>query len=329
MHKPIFDAHLDLAWNGLTDRDITQPAAQQPARTNETATVGLPDLRQGQVTHVCATIFCLPHSDEHAGYTNPDEAHAQAIAQLDFYDALRAKGELSYAHDDVGDAGKLPRVMLLMEGAECVRSPEDVAMFYARGVRIVGLAWQRTRYAGGTATPGPLTDQGRELVRVLDQLQIIHDASHLSEQSFWDLMRVAEGRVIASHSNCRDIVGHDPYGRHLTDDMIRVIVQRGGVVGINFFDRFLLPHAQYNKRRVTLKDVIAHVRHVCDLAGSVNHVGIGTDMDGGLGRDQIPEEIKTSADMPHLRDALAAAAFSTDDIDKILFANWMRVLRLA
>jgi len=132
--------------------------------------------------------------------------------------------------------------------------------------------------------------------------------------------------VIASHSNCRTIVGQDIRQRHLTDEMISAIAERGGVIGINFFDRFLLPHEQYGRRRATLGDVVAHIRRICDLTQSTNFVGIGTDMDGGLGREQIPQDITTAADLPRVRDTLARAGFSTPDIDKIMFANWRRVL---
>jgi membrane dipeptidase len=134
-------------------------------------------------------------------------------------------------------------------------------------------------------------------------------------------MDLASGPVIASHSNCRAIV---PGDRHLSDDMIRAIAQRGGVIGINFYDKFLLPPGEHGMRRATLNDVVRHVKHICDLTGSANHVGIGTDMDGGLGREQIPVEVETIADLPAVGDALAGAEFPSDDIDAVLALNWLR-----
>jgi membrane dipeptidase len=127
--------------------------------------------------------------------------------------------------------------------------------------------------------------------------------------------------VIASHSNCRAIVGDGD--RHLTDAMIREIARRGGVIGINFFDRFLLPRSEHGKRRATLADVVNHVRHICDLTGSAKHVGIGTDMDGGLGREQIPVEIRTSADLPRMAEALSAAGFDDSDTMAVMGKNWL------
>jgi len=325
MSTRIFDAHLDLAMNALLGRDITKPAREQPADRGQIATVGLPDLRAGGVTHVCGTIFCAPDSPTFPGYHNPEEAHAEALKQINYYHDLAAREQIAlpadYSLAHTNDPSR-PSVVTLLEGAECIRTPDDVAPFHDRGVRVVGLSWQKTRYAGGTGTPGPITDLGRDLVRVLDQHKLIHDASHLAEESFWNLLDITQGPIIASHSNCRAIVGVDPFERHLSDEMIRAIIHRGGIIGINFFDKFLLPAAEYQKRRATLGDVVAHIRHVCDLAGNADHIGIGTDMDGGLGREEIPQEIETSADLPQLRAALLAASFSEGDVQKILFLNW-------
>jgi membrane dipeptidase len=325
----IIDAHLDLAYNVGRGRDVRMPAREQPIAENEIATVGFPDLRTGDVRLICATIFCNPKTPKHAGYTSPQEAYDQAFVQLDRYDAWFAEGELKRWAGEV-EALHTPRAKIhatiLLEGAEAIRTIEDAQWFYDRGVRIVGLSWQRTRYAGGTATPGPLTAEGKVLVKELDRLGIIHDASHLAEQSFWDLMQATGARVIASHSNCRAIVGSDPNERHLSDDMIRAIVGRDGVIGINFFDKFMLPAAEYGKRRATLADVSAHMKRICDLAGSAKHVAIGTDMDGGLGREQIPVEIETAADMPRIAEKLSADGFSDEDVKSICHGNWLRVL---
>ena len=181
--------------------------------------------------------------------------------------------------------------------------------------------WKRTRAAGGTGEPGGLTDEGRALVKEFDRLGIIHDTSHLAEQAFWDLLNLTPKPVIASHSNCRAIV---PTDRQLSDEMIKAIAARGGVIGINFYDKFLIPPAAAGKRRATLGDVVAHIRHICDLTGSHDHVAIGTDMDGGLGREQIPQEITSSADLPQLAAALTTAGFDAAAVRKIMGENWMR-----
>jgi membrane dipeptidase len=336
----IIDAHLDLAFNALRGRDVLKPAAQQKPDPDDIPTCGLPDLHAGSVKVICATIFAEPNSPKFKGYTNAEEAHTAGWAQLQWYldrekegyfKIVRSKKDLANvfakptappweptAERRALDSAPLPAIILL-EGADPLRSPQDVAPWFAAGMRLVGLAWRQTRLAGGTGNPGPLTTEGVALVKELDRFGIIHDTSHLAEESFWQLLHLTRGPVIASHSNCRSIV---PTDRQLSDDMIRALLQRNGVIGINFYDRFLLPPGE--TRRATLADVVTHMKHICDLAGNTRQVAIGTDMDGGLGRDQIPVEITTSADLPKLADALTAAGFTDTDITNIMYDNWRR-----
>ena len=132
-----------------------------------------------------------------------------------------------------------------MEGADALRNEADVKHFFDAGMRIVGLAWKKTRAAGGTGQPGPLSDEGRDLVKILDRYKIIHDTSHLAEEAFWQLMDLATGPIIASHSNARALV---PTDRQLSDDMIKALVKRGGVIGINFYDKFVMLPSDYGTR---------------------------------------------------------------------------------
>jgi membrane dipeptidase len=343
----IVDAHLDLAYNALRGREVLRPAREQTADADGIPSVGLPDLRAGGVGLICATIFCAPDSPKERGYGNPDEAHAMAMDQLRWYERQASAGDMAFVRTggQLADRGTgAPPVanskhgrgaarlsspksratidsLLLLEGADPIRTPDDVQLFFDRGVRIVGLAWKRTRYAGGTGAPGPLTPEGVKLVPELDRAGIIHDASHLAEDSFWQLLELTGGKVMASHSNCRAII---PTDRQLADAMIKAIASRQGIIGINFYDRFLVPAPEYGKRRATLDDVTRHTKHMCDLIGDADHVGIGTDMDGGLGREQIPEEIETSADLPRLADALSSAGFSDDAVRGIMGENWLR-----
>src|SRR5205814_2888835 len=187
-----------------------------------------------------------------------------------------------------------------------LRNEKDVEWFWEAGVRLVGLAWKRTRHAGGTGAPGPLTAEGRQMVKMLDRKRIIHDASHLAEESFWDLLKMSDGPVMASHSNCRAFV---PTDRQLSDEMIRALVKRGAVIGMNFYDKFLVPPEEFRKRKANLNDLLRHVRRGCDLAGDAEHVGIGTDMDGGFGREEIPEEIRDSGDLPKIAQFVGANGF--------------------
>jgi membrane dipeptidase len=324
----IADAHLDLAYNATRGRDVLKPATQQPAIDGETATVGMPDLHAGGVGLVCATVFVEPGSAQNHGYRTPDDARAAGLRQMHWYLEWERQGVFRFIRTSTDVRGieahrpgaALPAILLL-EGADPIRTPADAEEWVRAGVRIVGLAWRQTRYAGGTGAPGPLTPAGVTLVAELDRLGVIHDASHLAEEAFWQLLDRSKGPVIASHSNCRAIV---PTDRQLSDDMARAIFARDGVVGINFYDRFLLSPAEYKTRRATLADVVTHVRRLCDLAGDTRHVGLGTDMDGGLGREQIPEEIRTAADLPRVAEALSTAGFDDAAVAGIMGLNWVR-----
>jgi membrane dipeptidase len=326
----IVDAHLDLAYNALRGRDVTRRAADQTTADNDgTPSVGLPDLRDGRVDLICATIFCEPVKSGPGGYKTPDDARSIALQQLAWYRRQVDAGllELVTQPSQLPHPGARPatqQAIILMEGADPLRTPDDVPEWFDAGLRAVGLAWKSTRMAGGTGEPGPLTPLGRDTVKALDAVGVIHDASHLAEESFWQLLELSPGPVMASHSNCRAIV---PTDRQLSDDMIKAIAQRGGVIGINFFDKFLLPPNQHKTRRATFDDLLAHVKHITDLTGTADHVGIGTDMDGGFGVEHIPEEIRTSADLPKLATALAAAGYSADDVANVMGNNWVRFFR--
>jgi membrane dipeptidase len=330
----VVDAHLDLAYNALRGRNVLLPATEQAADPEGIPTVGLPDLRGGSVGFVCATIFAEPALRGDTGYRTPDEAQVAGWNQLSWYLEQFKRGEIDLvtSPDEVptgpcGDGsphGRAVPAVLLLEGADPLREPSDLGMWFDAGLRIIGMAWKQTRYAGGTGAPGPLTDLGRRLAREMDRLGVIHDVSHLAEASFWELMDLATGPVIASHSNCRAFV---PTDRQLSDDMIRALAARGAVIGINYFDKFLVPVEELKSRRATLADVVRHIDHICQLAGSAAHVGIGTDMDGGLGRDNIPVEMHTSADLPKLAESLSTAGYSDADVAGIMGRNFAGFFR--
>lgn len=234
-----------------------------------------------------------------------------------------------------GRDSRLPIAMiLLIEGADAftLASESDDASahgWFAAGARMVGLAWGRTRFAGGTGSPGPLTADGARIVRELDSAGFIHDASHLSEESLDDLLAAASRPICASHSNCRTLVEEDPNRRHLDDRHIRAITSRGGIIGVVLYDKFLIPPSERKHRRATLADVVRHVDHICQLAGSAQWVGIGSDLDGGFGREHTPLEIETAADLPRLADALSDAGHADEDVLRIMGENWRRFFTAA
>ncbi len=345
MLKPlIVDAHEDIAWNKLAlGRDILESVAEKrtregsnPAHGEGSAMVGLPDLLAGNVRIVFSTIYVAQARPDRTGwgktYTSPQEAHDQAREQLEYYASLtkdprvtivRTKADLERAIQNENQVG----LVILMEGADPIVTPSETAEWFDAGIRIVGPAWSQTRYSGGTRAPGGLTALGKELMPQMAQVGMILDVSHMAEQSFFDAMELFSGNVIASHSNCRAYVNTD---RQLSDEMIRALTARDGVIGCVMYDNFLVPGWDKTalKESVTFKDAVRHIKRVCDIAGDAEHAGIGSDFDGGFGMESTPKELDTVADLQRLADALSTD-FRDEDIVGILGGNWIRLLRRA
>lgn len=348
---PIVDAHEDIAWNVLgAGRDVRRSALE--TRRLEQGTdipqqlglcmLGLPEWLAGGVAIVCGTIFAFPTrpgTTNLQAYSTADKAHAFGQTQLDFYHRLADEEEqvtlvgtraaldvvLSTWESENPQVGIVP----LMEGADPMREPAEAEMWFERGVRLVALTWAAgSRYAGGNNAPGPLTDAGRELLTVLADLGMILDVSHMADESFFEAVDRFEGRTVASHSNPRARV---PGPRHLSDEMIRRLAERDGVIGIMPINNFLRPGwtTRDGKAAVTIADAAAAIDHVCQVVGDAAHVGLGSDFDGGFGAERAPAEIDTVADLRRIGPALGEMGYGDEDIAAILSDNWLRLLRAA
>lgn len=342
------DAHEDIAYNALHhDRDVRRSVrrtrelemVQSSAKCcvvtgmDETAMIGLPEHKQGGVGLVFSTIFVEP--------SDPEAMTADGWAQMEYYRELAAEPargvRLITRRDDVSalvrdwHAAPTPKdrpvgFVLLMEGADPIREPADLETWWRAGLRIVGPTWRGSRYAGGTHAPGPLTDLGRALLDEMQRLGAILDLSHMADESFWQAVERFEGPTIASHSNCRTYI---PGDRHLTDDMIRAIAARDGVIGTVLANNFLSAGWKHEDAPVTLDVVVRHIDHICQLTGTARHCGIGSDFDGGFGVESTPDELDTVADLPRIADALTRSGYSKDDVAGILGANWLRLVERA
>lgn len=348
----IVDSHLDLAYNHLEfGRDLRLPLADLrqmeeggpvPLR-NGTATVTLPELRRGRIGLVFGTLYVSPfnknRADDKVIYHNKRQAHNQAMRQLDYYHRLA--DNVPYVRlvtdnkslDEViasqSSEEPLLGIVPLMEGADPIREPQEVEMWYGHGLRLVGLAWGNTRYAGGnwTGSGVGLSKEGHRLLDVMAGLGMILDHTHLSERSSLEALDRFEGMSVATHSNARNMVP-DVKERHLGDTQIHRIAERGGVIGIVLANGFLKPGGRTLKKPdVTVADVAAHVDYICQLVGSAAHVGIGSDFDGGFGRENIPAEIDSAADLSLIADALKARGYSDTDVAGVMGGNWVKLLR--
>jgi len=350
----IFDAHLDLAMNAIEwNRDLTRPIDEirerECDRTDKPdrgrGTVSLPEMRRGGVGLCVATQIArfVARGGALEGWHSPEQAWAMTQAQLAWYRAMEERAELVQIRDHDGLDAQLHRVteqgtnapvgyILSLEGADSIVTLAHVERAYAQGLRAIGPAhYGPGVYAQGTDASGGIGAPGRELLREMDRLGIILDATHLCDDSFRDALDVFRGPVWASHSNCRALV---PHNRQFSDDQIRELVQRGAVIGAAFDAWMLAPDwvrgvTTPESAGVTLETVIDHIDHVCQIAGNARHSGIGTDLDGAFGREQCPADVLTIADLSHLPARLAARGYSEDDVELIAHGNFVRFLREA
>jgi membrane dipeptidase len=347
----IIDGHEDIAWNALVlGRDVRLSASEVrrlergsdvPAREG-VRMLGLPEWLAGGVGVIFGTIFAEParraHPKPHT-YTTAEEAHTMARAQIDYYHRLAdeceqvvligTRADLEGVLSSQGTEKPLVGIAPLMEGADPIREPAEAEMWFERGLRLVGLSWLAgSAYAGGDASPGPLTDEGRALLEVMAELGMILDVSHLAEEAFVEAVDRFEGWVVASHANPRARV---PGRRQLSDDMIRRLAERDGVIGIVLYNAFLRPGWSQGdpKGAVTVADVAAAVDHVCQVAGDVDHVGLGSDFDGGFGAESAPLEMDTVADLERVVPALGEMGYGAQEIAAVMGGNWLRLLREA
>ena len=348
----IVDAHLDLSMNALEwNRDLRSSIHEINARENGLndkpdrglATVSLEELRKGNIGLVVATQIAryVDRNSTLPGWNSPEQAWAQTQGQLAYYKALERSGDLRpirnlpelYAHlakwpNDQKTIGYI----LSLEGADSIVSLEYLEIAHEAGLRALGPAhYGPGRYAQGTNATGGMGPKGRELLQKMQELNIILDATHLCDNSFEEAMEHFSGPVWASHHNCRARVDHN---RQFTDAQFKELIRRGAVIGMPMDAWMMVPNWERGKSTpksmgVTLNTMIDHLTHICELAGNTNHVGMGTDLDGGFGKEQCPYDLETIADLQKIPDLLSARGFSEDDIKKICHQNWLNFLERA
>jgi len=371
-----FDAHLDLACLAVCGRDMTRPpeAAARPSWGPAAAT--LPSLSEGGVAFALGTVFIeqVPGDTGVDGLTpeqyregNIEEAVRRGRAQLEVYETWRdmglvkielpaclkvdphigaVRGGMGVSEVVVAPLGKRAaklasdgalRIGVLIEGADSVRSPEDLGWWKSRGAVAMGLAWAKSsRYAQGNmglpihglgAGVG-VSDIGRAMVKACDALGIVHDLSHLSDRACDELLALTDAPVVASHSNCRELLGGETEGknqRHLRDATIFEIGRRGGVVGLNLYGKFLRQHPPHEgEGRPTIDHALDHVERVCAVIGHRRAVGLGSDMDGGFGALAMCEGVERPAHLAKLALGLGARGWSEEEIDGFTHLNWLR-----
>ncbi len=356
----IVDSHEDLAWNMLGfGRDYTRSAHDTRAlevgspavKHNGDTMLGYPEYQRGRVAVVFASLFASPARQlegnwEQVFYPDGDTRAAQRIyrQQLDVYhrlvDAHPDQFRLVSSRVELGlllEHWRSPAeshpvgLLLLMEGGDAIREPAELAEWWDPGLRLIGPAWAGTRYCGGTKEPGPLTEDGRTLLKAMADFPFMLDLSHMDEPAALEALDIYEGPVVATHGACLALMPGHPTNRLFSDRVLRGLIERDGVIGLAPYNAFLksgwLRASGSLREEVSLDRFVDHIDHVCQLAGNVRHAGIGSDFDGGFGLQSVPQELDTIADLQKIAGFLQPRGYSDSDLEAILGGNWLRTLQ--
>ena len=347
----IFDAHLDLSMNAMEwNRDLRKPLHQinslekgltdKPGREN--ATISFEEMRKGKVGLCMATQIARYVAPDNPlpGWNSQAQAWAQTQAQLAWYHAMVEAGEMrqikdlkdlqKHVDDWEKEESNTPLGFILsLEGADSIISMEHLERAWEYGLRAIGPAhYGPGVYAKGTDANGGNTPRGKNLLKKMESLGMILDATHLCDESFWDAMDMFHGAVWASHSNSRTLV---PHHRQFSDEQYKELLKRGSVIGIAFDTWMLIPdwikgESTPEGTGVSLTDVVDHILYVCELAGNTDQVALGTDLDGGFGKEQSPHDMESIADLPIVGELLMERGLTQAEVQKILSGNWIQFL---
>ena len=352
----IVDAHLDLSMNAMEwNRDLRKTVSQindiekgltdKPGRGK--ATVSLPQLRKGNIGLVVATQIAryVAPGNTLPGWHSVQQAWAQTQGQLAWYKAMEEEGEMIQINDrkslekhlllwNDGTTNEQKPVgyILSLEGADSLISIEHVEKAYQCGLRAIGPAhYGPGRYAQGTDATGLMGEKGKALLKEMERLNIILDATHLCDESFWEAMNNFNGHVWASHNNVRALVNHN---RQFSDEQIKELIKRGAVIGGALDAWMMVPDWVRGKStpqsmNCNLEVLIDHLDHICQLAGNALHIGIGSDLDGAFGREQCPYDLETITDLQNLPALFTKRGYSQQDVENIMHGNWIRFLKNA
>jgi membrane dipeptidase len=352
----LFDAHLDLSMNALEwNRDLTRPLAEvrrrEQGKTDKVdrgrGVCTLPEMRRGEIGLCIATQIAryVAPDNNLPGWHAPEVAWAQTQGQLAWYRAMEDAGQMVQIVDRAGlmrqvELWQQPPpdqsvdnrpigFVLSLEGADSIVDLSYLERAWASGLRAIGPAhYGPGRYSPGTGASGGLTPLGRELVREMRQLGMALDVTHLTDEAFWEALDLFDGPVWASHNNCRALV---PHQRQFSDDQLKELIRRKAVIGGAFDAWMMVPGWVRGKTTpletgLTIATIADHIDHICQLAGSAAHCGIGSDLDGGYGTEQTPLDLDSIADLQRLTGILTERGYSLQDIEGIMHGNWVRKL---
>ena len=349
----ILDAHLDLAMNALEwNRDLTWTV--EDIRKSETGmtdkpdrernTVSLDAMRKGNIGICVATQIAryVKKDSNLPGWNSPQQAWAQTQGQLAWYKSMEDIGEmvqitneaqlnrhLALWKNDIVSKNPIGYILSL-EGADSIVNIDYLEKSYDLGLRAIGPAhYGPGTYAHGTDSVGGIGVKGKELLKKIEELNLILDTTHLCDVSFWETMKVYNGPVWASHNNCRKFVNHN---RQYSDEQINELISRDAIIGIALDAWMMVPNWVRGESTpegmgVTLDQMIDNIDHICQLSGNAFHVGIGSDLDGAFGKEQSPVDLDTIADLQKIPLMLSKKGYTKIDIENIMSQNFIKFLK--
>ena len=347
----IVDGHLDLSMNAIDwNRDLRMSVSE--IRALEEGMTDLPDrgnnvvsfdeMKKGGIGLCFATLIARYAKPDHPlkGWRSPEQAWAQTSGQLSWYQEMERQNYLTpirnitdlenHLQDLNTDGDTSLGYLLTLEGADSIVTFDHLYQRYQEGLRAIGPAhYGPGTYAYGTDSEGSIGAKGKELLQKMDELDMILDVTHLCDTSFWEALEVFKGPIWASHNNCRSLVNHN---RQYSDEQIKVLVEREAVIGMALDAWMMVPGweravSHPSNTDVTLSHMVDHMDHICSIAGNANYLALGTDLDGGFGKEQCPSDIETIADLQKIPTLLSERGYGQSDIDGIMSKNWIDKLR--
>jgi microsomal dipeptidase-like Zn-dependent dipeptidase len=357
----LVDAHEDIACHCQEQgRDFVYPfrpgggppqADGSPGAARVPCMLTLPGLQACGMRLICATLFS-PHTYPAGGRVPEPERRWKQHAQWQMYQdwltqypqelrLVRTRRDLAglaaatpvqalpFDQPDAPSAGTPGGaypigLVLLMEGLELLDTPNELQTWFERGVRLAGITWNGSnRYASGCFSDAKgLTPLGLRLLGEFERLGMILDLAHLCDAGIADVFQRYHGPLCSTHSNARAVCAHE---RNLTDPQAQEVARRGGVIGLNLLAHFVQPGYRTGDPQPPLETALRHVEHLAALCGN-EHVGIGSDLDGGLTPDNTPLGIDRAEDLPRLGQGLAARGWSSAAVQGFNGGNWWRFL---
>ena len=326
----IIDGHQDIAFNTIhcTGKDFFRVN-----RLDESQLLPEPQLNQSDyvrlvqsgVKVVQGVIFPYRFTETGGIESSEDIGAAETERQLDFYNTLAEKSEGKIRIlkskkdlDTVMATEGMLGVLVLMEDAIGIRRDlSNLEGFYSKGLRVVGPVWNRdNQFAGGTDTTMGFTEEGKNLLKKMEELGIALDTAHMNPTDLSDALPLFNGVVLNSHTCAHAL---NPHRRNLTDEQLKAIAEKGGVIGVAFVPEFL----SVNQKDATIETVVSHIKHIVDVVG-IDHVAFGSDFDG-MSWPNYVEKLSDASSFGNIYAILEGIYFK-EDLEKISYRNWLRVL---